>query len=215
MYPVHRVDEIMTEIHSYDPKIGHGLRHDPFYSIVGPRPIGWISSLDKNGQPNLAPYSFFNAFCDEPCILGFCSNGWKDTVSNIADTKEFVWNLATRPNAEAMNATSASVAHEVDEFALAGLKKLNSVRVRPFRVEGSPVTFECVATQIVQLKNATGLLADAWMVFGEVVYVHIDRRMIVEGVYNTALAQPILRAGGSGEYVEVRSDIFFKMRRPR
>jgi Flavin reductase like domain len=121
----HRVQivDAASNIYSYDPAKGHGLRHDPFYSIVGPRPIGWISSRDGGGRSNLAPYSFFNAFCDEPYIIGFCSNGWKDTVSNIAETREFVWNLATRPNASAMNASSASVPHEVDEFVLAGFQK--------------------------------------------------------------------------------------------
>src|SRR5690606_17621082 len=85
----------MTDFHFYEPASGHGLRHDPFNAIVGPRPIGWISSRDKNGLVNLAPYSFFNAFNYVPPIVGFCSLGWKDSVSNIAETGEFVWNLAT------------------------------------------------------------------------------------------------------------------------
>jgi flavin reductase (DIM6/NTAB) family NADH-FMN oxidoreductase RutF len=205
----------MSDIHSYDPRQGHGLRHDPFYAIIGPRPIGWISSRDKDGRSNLAPYSFFNGFCDEPYIIGFCSNGWKDSVANIAATRQFVWNLATRPNAEAMNASSAPVPHDVDEFELAGLHKLASVHVAPYRVEESPVSFECLATQIVQLQDAAGEPIEAWMVFGEVVQVHIDRRMIVDGVYHTPLAHPILRAGGAKDYVEIREDAFFFMRRPR
>jgi len=201
-------------MHSYDPREGHRLRHDPFYSIVGPRPIGWISSRDREGRANLAPYSFFNAFCDEPPILGFCSYGRKDTVSNISDTGEFVWNLATRPLAEQMNATSTSVAHEIDEFELAGLTKAPGVRVGAWRVAESPVNFECVVTQIVQLRDAAGEKTPAWMVFGEVVQIHIDERLIVDGVYKTALAHPILRAGGAGEYVEVRQDAIFAMRMP-
>jgi flavin reductase (DIM6/NTAB) family NADH-FMN oxidoreductase RutF len=205
----------MSDIHSYDPRRGHGLRHNPLYAIVGPRPIGWISSRDKQGRSNLAPYSFFNAFCYEPCILGFCSNGWKDSVSNIADTREFVWNLATRDNALAMNATSAEVPHEVDEFDLAGLTKVDSMQVGAYRVGESPVSFECKATQIVQLQDAAGELAEAWMVFGEVVQIHIDRRMIVDDVYRTTLAHPILRAGGASDYAEIREDAIFSMRRPR
>jgi len=204
----------VTDIHRYDPRQGHGLRHDPFYSIVGPRPIGWISSRDRDGHANLAPYSFFNAFCDEPYIIGFASFGWKDSVSNISETGEFVWNLATRPNAERMNATSASVAHEVDEFVLAGLTKAPCTRVGACRVAESPVSFECVSTQILQLEDAAGEKTPAWMVFGEVVQVHIDKRLIVDGVYSTPLAHPILRAGGAGEYAEIRADAIFAMKAP-
>jgi flavin reductase (DIM6/NTAB) family NADH-FMN oxidoreductase RutF len=203
-----------SNIYSYDPAKGHGLRHDPFYSIVGPRPIGWISSRDGSGRSNLAPYSFFNAFCDEPYIIGFCSNGWKDTVSNIAETREFVWDLATRPNATAMNASSASVPHEVDEFVLAGLQKAPSIRVGALRVKESPVAFECLVSQIVQLQSALGKPAEAWMVFGEVVQIHIDRNLIVEGVYHTPRAHPILRGGGAGEYAEIRADAMFAMTAP-
>jgi len=201
-------------MHSFDPREGHRLRHDPFYSIVGPRPIGWISSRDREGRANLAPYSFFNAFCDEPYILGFCSFGRKDTVSNVTETGEFVWNLATRPVAEQMNATSAHVPHGIDEFDLAGLTKAPSTRVGAWRVAESPVNFECVVTQILQLEDSTGAKTPAWMVFGEVVQVHIDERLIVDGVYKTPLAQPILRAGGAGEYVEIRQDAIFSMKMP-
>ncbi|HSN70397.1 MAG TPA: flavin reductase, partial [Steroidobacteraceae bacterium] len=88
-------------VYCYEPRHGHGLPHDPFNSIVGPRPIGWIASRDREGRLNLAPYSFFNAFNYKPPIIGFASIGYKDTVRNIEQTGEFVWNLATRPLAEA------------------------------------------------------------------------------------------------------------------
>src|SRR5258706_14036947 len=107
------------DFHVYEPRLGHGLPHDPFNSVVGPRPIGWISTRDREGRLNLAPYSFFNGFNYEPPIIGFASIGFKDTVRNIRETGEFVWNLATRPLAEAMNVTSAMVPPEVDEVALA------------------------------------------------------------------------------------------------
>jgi flavin reductase (DIM6/NTAB) family NADH-FMN oxidoreductase RutF len=84
-------------IHFYEPRQGHGLPHDPFNAIVGPRPIGWISSLSGEGVRNLAPYSFFNAFNYVPPIVGFASIGAKDTLRNVQETGEFVWNLATRP----------------------------------------------------------------------------------------------------------------------
>ncbi len=94
--------------HFYEPANGHGLPHDPFNAIVGPRPIGWISSHDSEGRLNLAPYSFFNAFNYIPPIIGFSSVGRKDSLNNIEQTGEFVWNLATRPLAEQMNQSCAA-----------------------------------------------------------------------------------------------------------
>jgi flavin reductase (DIM6/NTAB) family NADH-FMN oxidoreductase RutF len=205
----------MSDIHYYEPSKGHGLRHDPFNAIVGPRPIGWIASRDAKGNVNLAPYSFFNAFCYVPPIIGFSSTSWKDTVANIQETGEFTWNLATRDNAQQMNMTSASVPHETDEFVLAGLTKAPSRLVGVPRVGESPVSFECKRTQMLQLEGADGRKADAWMVFGEVVAVHIDTRLIRDGVYQTAEAYPILRAGRGGDYVQVRPDMMFEMPRPK
>ena len=95
--------------HSYEPRLGHGLPHDPFNAIVGPRPIGWISTQSAAGTTNLAPYSFFNAFNYVPPIVGFASIGFKDTVRNVQATGEFVWNLATRDLAEVMNQSCAAV----------------------------------------------------------------------------------------------------------
>jgi flavin reductase (DIM6/NTAB) family NADH-FMN oxidoreductase RutF len=204
----------MTDFHFYEPRSGHGLRHDPFNAIVGPRPIGWISSRDKNGLVNLAPYSFFNAFNYVPPIVGFCSLGWKDSVSNIAETGEFVWHLATKALAQQMNATSATVPHEVDEFALAGLTPVAIRLVNVPRVGEAQVAFECRLTQIVQLQRADGAKVEAWLTLGEVVAVHIDRTLIRDGVYQTAQAHPILRAGRTGDYAEIRPDAMFEMKRP-
>jgi flavin reductase (DIM6/NTAB) family NADH-FMN oxidoreductase RutF len=205
----------MADIHYYEPRHGHGLKHDPFNAIVGPRPIGWIASQDGQGRVNLAPYSFFNAFCYVPPIIGFSSIGWKDTVANIRETKEFTWNLATKHIAEQMNMTSATVPHEVDEFTLAGLTKAPSRLVAVPRVAESFVSFECRLTQMIRLTGADGRDADAWMTFGEVVAVHIDKSLIRDGIYQTAEAHPILRAGRMGDYVEVRPDMMFEMPRPR
>src|SRR6185369_14013800 len=110
-----------VDAHYYEPSHGHGLAHDPFTAIVGPRPIGWISSMGADGGRNLAPYSFFNAFNYRPPIIGFSTIGWKDTVANIQATGAFVWNLATMALASPLNTTSAQVALDVDEFALSGL----------------------------------------------------------------------------------------------
>ena len=203
------------DCHSYEPRLGHGLAHDPFNSIVGPRPIGWISTCNAEGRTNLAPYSFFNAFNYVPPIVGFASVGAKDTLRNAQATGEFVWNLVTRPLAEAMNQTSAATAPEVDEFALAGLASAPSRLVHPPRVADSPVAFECRVTQVVQLQGADRMPVETWMVFGEVVAVHIDRRLIVDGIYDTALAEPVVRGGGPADYFTIGAGQRFRMARPR
>jgi flavin reductase (DIM6/NTAB) family NADH-FMN oxidoreductase RutF len=203
------------DFHFYEPALGHGLPHDPFNAMVGPRPIGWISSHDGEGRLNLAPYSFFNAFNYTPPIVGFCSIGAKDSLRNVRETREFGWNLATRPLAEQMNASCAAVPPEVDEFQLAGLTPVASRRIAVPRVAESPVSFECRLTQIVQLQGADGVQVESWLVLGEVVGVHIARHLLKDGIYDTAAAQPILRAGGPADYFIVTPDNLFKMFRPR
>ena len=202
-------------IHSYEPRLGHGLPHDPFNAIVGPRPIGWISSCSASGQLNLAPYSFFNAFNYIPPIIGFASIGRKDTLANIEATREFVWNLATEPLAEAMNQSCAAVAPDVDEFALAKLATEPSITVRPPRVQASPVTMECRCTQILQLQGADGAQVPTWLVLGEVVMVHIASHLLQGGIYQTAAGQPLLRGGGPGDYFTIREAQKLVMHRPR
>ena len=206
---------IDTDIHFYEPAKGHGLPHDPFNAMVGPRPIGWISSHDGAGRLNLAPYSFFNAFNYVPPIVGFASIGAKDTLRNIEATGEFGWNLATRPLAEAMNASCAAVPPEVDEFALAGLTPAPSRRIAVPRVAESPVSFECKLTQVLRLQGVDGIPVDTWLVLGEVVGVHIARRLLKDGIYDTAAAEPILRAGGPADYFTITPEARFRMYRPR
>ena len=202
------------DLHYYEPVKGHGLKHDPFNAIVAPRPIGWISSRDAKGNINLAPYSFFNGFAYVPPIVGFSSTSWKDSVQNVQDTGEFCWNLATMDLAKQMNATAAHVARDVSEFEIAGLTPAPSRIVSVPRVAESPVSFECKVTQIIQLQGANGAKAQAWLTLGEVVAVHIDKAMIRDGVYQTALARPIVRAGRKGDYFEIRQDAMFEMPRP-
>jgi flavin reductase (DIM6/NTAB) family NADH-FMN oxidoreductase RutF len=200
--------------HTYEPSQGHGLRHDPFNAIVSPRPIGWVSTLSAAGVANLAPYSFFNGFNYTPPIIGFSSIGWKDTVANAQETGVFCWNLATRPLAESMNLTCAPAPPEVDEFEVAGLTKAASLKIAAPRVAESPVNFECRVSQIVQLQTAGGAQINTWVVFGEVVCVHIDKRLIVDGVYDVAAGRPIVRAGRMGDYFEITRDTMFDMVRP-
>jgi flavin reductase (DIM6/NTAB) family NADH-FMN oxidoreductase RutF len=201
------------EMYYYQPTLGHGLPHDPFSAIIGPRPIGWISSQDQDGRLNLAPYSFFNAFNYHPPIIGFASVGRKDSLNNIEKTGEFAWNLATRSLAEAMNQSSAAVAPEVDEFALSQLSTLPSKLIATPRVRQSPVSFECKLTQIVQLQSHAQSLIPTWLILGEVVAVHIAKHLLIDGIYDTAAAEPILR-GGAAEYFQISPLGRFSMARP-
>lgn len=211
--PVPPLPPVETDLEVLEIGPGRRLESHLFNGIVGPRVIGWISTVNAEGRPNLAPYSFFNGFNYSPPIVGFSSTAYKDSVRNAELTGEFVWNLVTRPLAEAMNATCAHVPSDVNEFELAGLTPVASRVVRPPRVGESPVAFECKVTDVVRLKSFTGEPADGWMTFGQVVAVHIARRLLKDGRYQTADAHPVLRAGGPGDFYELGP--LFTMQRPR
>ena len=205
---------VETDFHIYRPSEGHGLPHDPFNAIVGPRPIGWVSTRSADGVNNLAPYSFFNAFNYIPPIIGFSSTGYKDSVRNIEETGEFVWNLTTLSLAEAMNASCQHFPPEVDEFERAGLTPVSSQWVKPPRVGKSPVAFECKLTQLIQLQGHDGTKANTFLVLGEVVGVYIAKRLLKDGIYDTANAGHILRGGGPADYFTIGPEQLVKMRRP-
>jgi flavin reductase (DIM6/NTAB) family NADH-FMN oxidoreductase RutF len=171
--------------------------------------------MGTDGSVNLAPYSFFNAFCYTPPIIGFSSIGEKDSLRNLRETGAFVWNLVTRELGVAMNETCAAVPYGVDEFELAGLEKAPSRLVAPPRVAAAKVNFECKLADIVRLKSAAGVPADAWLVLGEVVGVHIAPELLKDGVFDTFGAGILLRAGGATAYAKVTPDSRRDMRRPR
>jgi flavin reductase (DIM6/NTAB) family NADH-FMN oxidoreductase RutF len=186
----------------------HGLPLDPFNAIVMPRPIAWISTLSRDGVANLAPYSYFNAFSDNPYYIAFGSGGHKNSLTNIEAAGEFAVNLATHDLREAMNATSTSA--QMDEFVIAGLEKAKCELIKPPRVAASPACLECRHFQTVALPDEQGSVND-WLVIGKVIGVHIDDQFIVDGRVNSAAMKPILRMGYS-EYATV--DAVWKMRRP-
>lgn len=200
--------------HYYEPSQGHGLPHDPLNAIVGPRPIGWISSRGSDGTLNLAPYSFFNAFNYRPPIIGFSSIAAKDSLRNVQETGEFVWNLATRDLAERMNQTCAPVPYDVNEFELAGLTAAPSRLVGVPRVAESGVNFECKVTDVIRLRDHRGGETPATLVLGEIVAVHIRRDLLKDGIFDTFGAGIILRAGGPSAYAHVTPDSRFDLFRP-
>ncbi|GAB2874607.1 flavin reductase family protein [Paraburkholderia jirisanensis] len=202
------------DVHFYDPMNGHGLPHDPFKAIVAPRVIGWISTRAANGQVNLAPYSFFGAFATFPPIIGFCSEPYKDSIRNIEETGEFVWNLTSKTLAERMNRTSAPVPPEVDEFELAGLTPVAGHNVAVPHVGESPAALECKLLQVVRLHSLDGKPMNNWLALGQVVGVHIQKAYLTDdGHFDTLAAQPVMRAGYRGDYAEIGE--MFEMLRPR
>ncbi len=202
----------MGDIHFYEPKDGHRLPHDPFKAIVAPRPIGWISTVDAEGRPNLAPYSFFNAFCDSPPVVGFSSGGRKNSQRNVEETGEFVVNLATRRQAEAMNRTSAALPHGGNKFEAAGLRAAPSRLVRPPRVADAPAALECRRLLVLPITDLSGKPTPNTLILGQVVGVHIDPAFLKDGLFDIAAAGTIARCGYRGDYVEVTR--VFEMLRP-
>jgi flavin reductase (DIM6/NTAB) family NADH-FMN oxidoreductase RutF len=185
----------------YEPgKTPHGLPHDPFKSCVVPRPIGWISTIDRAGNHNLAPYSQFQNVTFDPPIVMFSANQdskgqRKDSVRNAEDTGEFVWNMATWDLRHAVNISAQELAPEVDEFALAGLEQLPSRLVKPMRVKGSPIQFECQYLNTLRFPG-NGPMGSADVVFGKVLAVHIDDAVISpEGLVDIIKIRPIARMG--------------------
>ncbi len=190
----------------------HGMEHDPFKAIVSPRPVGWISTVDASGRTNLAPYSFFNGIGNEPPMVMFCSTGWKDSVSNIAATGEFVCNFASYDLKDAMNESSAPVAHEVSEFELTGLEAAPSFKVRVPRVAAAKAALECRHLQTIRLKDLNGHETDTWMVMGQVVSVYIDDSAIVNGRFDVTVVKPLSRLG----YMDFSAvESVFEMKRPK
>jgi flavin reductase (DIM6/NTAB) family NADH-FMN oxidoreductase RutF len=198
----------------YEPhKRNHGLSHDPFKAIVAPRPIGWISSMSAKGEINLAPYSFFNGVSSVPPIIMFSSEGRKDSLTFIEETREFVCNLATWDLRQQMNTTSGPFPRGIDEMKEAGLEPAPSILVKPPRVKESPCALECQWLQTVRLDDIHGKPTEQHVVFGQVIGIHIDENYIRDGLLDTAAMRPIARAGYSDYFVST-AETKFSLRRP-
>jgi flavin reductase (DIM6/NTAB) family NADH-FMN oxidoreductase RutF len=196
------------------------LPHQSIYKIltgsVLPRPIGWISSLDPSGRPNLAPFSFFNVVCSNPPTVLFCplirgiDGRKKDTLNNVRATKEFVVNIVTETLLPAMNASSVEAPPGFNEFEFAGLRLANSVTVKPPRVSESPIHFECKVREIIDINDAPG---GGSIVIGTILHIHVDDHiMIGQDKINLTALQPIGRLAG-GAYSKV-TDII-ELERPK
>ncbi len=189
---------------------------DPYKSLIFPRPIGWISSIDKKGIVNLAPYSYFNAIADDPPQIMFVAGASdrsslkKDTLTNIMTTKEFVVNFATTATRKQMNLSSKDIHKDDDEFVLTKLKKRKSRLVTVPSVDDSPVNLECKLLKSIKLKSTSRKFST--MVMGEVIGIYIKDSFIEKGRVNSAAMRYVARMGYS-EYTTVSSK--FKMKRPK
>ncbi|GJE26704.1 flavin reductase family protein [Methylobacterium organophilum] len=197
----------------YDPET-RSLPHNPFKAIVAPRPIGWISAMDRQGRVNLAPYSFFNAIAGDPDMVAFGSAGRKDAMTFAEEGGEFVCSLATHDLRAQVNATSAPLARGDSEFGFAGLTPAPSRKVRPPRVAESPAAIECKWLQTVPLVPLGGGEAENFLVIGQVVSLYVDDRFVVDGRVDTGAMRPILRAGYF-DYFTTEPENRFELRRPK
>jgi len=196
----------------YDPRSEpHKLAHDPTTCLVVPRPIGWITTISPSGVVNLAPYSFFNMIASHPPFVMFASNSRKHTQNHAQSGGEFVFNLATYDLRTEMNISGGDYPEDVSEPELAKLVMAPSRKVKPPRVARSPIALECVHTQTVNLVSSNGKTHGYEMVIGEVVNVHIEDAMIVDGVLDMARIRAIGRLGYRGDYTVV-DNIFFMAR---
>ncbi|MCG6882603.1 MAG: flavin reductase family protein [Silicimonas sp.] len=197
----------------YRPEDGHGLAHNPFNAIVTPRPIGWISTRDANGQDNLAPYSFFNAVAYVPPQVMFAStaakpdrDGTKDSVSNARLSGEFCVNVVEHAMKDVMNVTSGPWPRETDEFDKAGVAREACRVINCSRVANAPASLECKLTQVVQLPGEAN-----FVVFGEVVGVHLRDDCVRDGRFDILTFHPLARLGYR-DYTQVTE--LFSLPRP-
>jgi flavin reductase (DIM6/NTAB) family NADH-FMN oxidoreductase RutF len=196
----------------YDPRSEpHHLAHDPTTSLVVPRPIGWITTISPAGVVNLAPYSFFNMIASHPPFVMFSSNSRKHSQRHAESGGEFVFNLATYELRNEMNISGGDYPENVSEPELAKLAMAPSRRVKPPRVARSPIALECIYSQTVKLVSSGGKTPNYEMVIGEVVNVHIDDAVIVDGMVDMRRIRAIGRLGYRGDYTVV--DNVFEMPR--
>lgn len=185
----------------YEPdKNDHGLPFNPFKSCIVPRPIAWISTINRNGAVNLAPFSQSNILCWDPPYVMFSPQTRRDgrrgdTVANAENMGEFVWNMATYDLREPMLESSMIEDPEIDEMAATGLTAAPSRLVRPPRILESPINLECKHYQTIVLPNGTDGQFNS-VVIGRVVGIHIkDEFITAEGKLDILGMRPLARMG--------------------
>jgi flavin reductase (DIM6/NTAB) family NADH-FMN oxidoreductase RutF len=168
--------------------------------LVVPRPIAWVSTINEEGIPNLAPFSYFNAVGDDPPhVMISISRGGnlnKDTLNNILSNKEFVVNMVTEDLAEQMNMTANPLQPHESEFEFANVKSAVSTKVKPFLVAESPVSMECVLVHHYNLEEHKN--GGSTLIIGRVVHFHVQEGIMDENFYvNVDKYRPISRLAGA------------------
>jgi flavin reductase (DIM6/NTAB) family NADH-FMN oxidoreductase RutF len=184
--------------------------------VIAPRPIAFVSTLGPNGSGNLAPFSYFTMGGSSPQSLVFCpllnsKSERKDTLRNIEATGEFVVNIVTRAMAQGVNQASFAYEYGTDEFDASGFTRSPSTMVRPPRVAESPVNLECRLFQVV--RHGEGPMASNYVI-GEVLAVHVNDAVLVNGLPDIRRIAPVTRLGGD-DWGEMTADAIFTMARPQ
>jgi flavin reductase (DIM6/NTAB) family NADH-FMN oxidoreductase RutF len=220
MQPLRHAGKAAIEMNLRPGELAARDMHRLLLTCVVPRPIAWVSTMARDGIHNLAPFSFFNAFCAAPALLGISvgirskdlrearGTGVKDTLRNVRDTGEFVVNVVSFSLAERMNLTAGEYDASVDEFRVARLTMRPSQIVRPPQVAESPVSFECKVYQILDFGTDT---TGSSLIIGEIVSVHLTEEVLRDGRLDGDLLDLIGRMGGK-QYVRTRDR--FEMERP-
>jgi flavin reductase (DIM6/NTAB) family NADH-FMN oxidoreductase RutF len=163
---------------------------------VVPRPIGWASTLSRNGVANLAPFSFFTVVCVVPPMISLTiarnpDGSEKHTLKNVRDTGEFCFNVVTEPVWKAMVDSANAFPADDSEFAETGLTPIPSVKIAAPRVKEVPIHFECRLERVIELGPNRHPL-----VIGEVVYIHVDPACMTGGYIDKKKLHPIGRLNG-------------------
>jgi flavin reductase (DIM6/NTAB) family NADH-FMN oxidoreductase RutF len=193
------------------------LSHNVYNALVTPRPIGWISTLSKDGVANLAPFSFFNMVSAEPMYVIVCANGRhpdggrKDSAVNALETGEFVYNACDAELMQAMNDTAEHMPRSIDEMIAAGLEPEPSEMVAVPRVKAAKVHLECKYMQTVELPNGPDGSPNL-TIFGEVIGIHIADDVLTDGMIDPVKMRPLARLGYL-DYAII--DQVFAMKRPK
>ena len=191
--------------------------HKILLNAVTPRPIALASTIDKNGNVNLSPFSYFNVFSAAPPILVFSpanrvtDNSRKDTLENILETKEVVINLVDFSLVEPTSLSSVYYKRGIDEFLKSGLTKITSEKVQPPRVSESPISFECKVNKVISLGNNGGA---GNLIISEIVMIHINKQLLtLNGDIDPLKLNLVARMGGN-YYLNVKSENLFEIQKP-
>ncbi|MCG8576573.1 MAG: flavin reductase family protein [Flavobacteriales bacterium] len=203
---------------SIDPKsLAIPQLHGYLLGAIGPRPIAFASTIDKEGNPNLAPFSFFNVFSANPPVMIFSparsgrTNTTKDTYNNVKEVAEVVINVVTHDIVHQMSLASSPYASDVDEFEKAGFTKLESETVKPYRLAESPVQFECKVLEVKELGHEGGA---GNLVICEVTKIHIAEEVLdADGKIDQTKIDLVARMGGNW-YCRAKGDALFEISKP-